>query len=126
MRKLGDIVDNPPSERDEQVTFFNHLRKHKPHLALVATHIKNEGKRSMWQAQEDKANGLVTGAPDIIIPGSPTLLIELKKRSKSAKIAPPQLAYMEAAEKMGCESYLCYGWQAAMKAVEEWESKYYA
>lgn len=122
MKVIESFIKNPPSERDEQVTFFNQLRKNMPHLGAVAIHIKNEGKRNINQVQEDKANGMVTGAVDIVIPGCPTLLIELKKRSKSAKAKPEQLAYMKAADELGCISYLCYGWEAAMEAVKEWEN----
>lgn len=115
-------VKNAPSEEVEQITFFNQLREHKPHLAAVATHIKNEGKRTPGQVAVDKANGMVTGALDINIPGSPTLLIELKKRSKRAKVSDEQVAYAEAASALGCHIYFCWGWEAAWEAVEEWEN----
>ena len=116
------FMKNAPSERDEQVTFFNQLRKHKPHLGEIAIHIKNEGKRNINQVNEDKANGMVTGAVDVVIPGEPTLLIELKKRSKRAKVSDAQVNYMESAARQGAMCYVCYGWEMAMEAVEEWEN----
>lgn len=115
------FIKNAPSEEDEQITFFNQLRKHKPELGEIAIHIKNEGKRNINQVMKDKANGMVTGAVDIVIPGAPTLLIELKKRSKRAKVSDAQINYMECAAKQGAMCYVCYGWELAMEAVEEWE-----
>ncbi len=122
MQMLKETMKNAPSEDSEQITFLNQLRKQKPHLAKVAVHIKNEGKRTMEQIQKDKAMGLVTGASDILIPGAPTLLIELKKRTSRAKPTDEQLEYIEDAEALGAMGFVCWGWEQGMIAVEIWEN----
>ena len=109
-----------PSESVEQITFFNQLRKLHPEIAKVAIHVKNEGKRTVKQIAKDKAEGLVKGAPDIFIAGNPTLLIELKKRSKRAKVSDEQIKYLEAASELGADCYICYGWTSAWNALERW------
>lgn len=120
--KPDEFPKNAPSESEEQVTFFNQLRKYYPDIAKVALHVKNEGKRTMAQAAKDKAEGLVTGAPDIFIAGNPSLLIELKKRSKRAKVGDNQIKFLESASKLGAECYICYGWESAWLALQKWIS----
>src|SRR5690625_2396759 len=75
-----------PPESTEQVTFFNWLRHVYPEYGAIAIHPRNEGKRSHMQTQRHKAEGMVTGTPDIIIPGATTFVCELKRRdhTKSA------------------------------------------
>lgn len=120
--KPDEFPKNAPSESVEQITFFNQLRKHHPEIADVAIHVKNEGKRTKEQMAKDKAEGFVKGAPDIFIAGNPSLLIELKKRSKRAKVGDNQIKYLEAASKLGAECYICYGWEAAWSALQKWIS----
>lgn len=120
--KPDEFPEDAPSESVEQITFFNQLKKHCPDIAKVALHVKNEGKRTMAQAAKDKAEGLVTGAPDIFIAGDPSLLIELKKRSKRAKVGDDQIKYLNSASKLGAECYICYGWESAWIALQRWIS----
>jgi hypothetical protein len=86
-----------PDEADEQATFFNQLRLKYPELGKIALHPKNEGRRKGWQfrqLEKDKALGLAVGAADIIIPGAPSFVCELKKRdSTKARWQPSQLEY---------------------------------
>lgn len=114
-----------PLESAEQATFFQQLRKAYPDsYGLLALHPKNEGKRSGAQFQQlarDKALGLSPGAADIVIPGSPTLILEVKRRdhTKSSWQAG-QLPYLEAAMKAGCFVGVALGWEAAWEAFKEW------
>ena len=118
--KPNEFPKDAPSESVEQITFFNQLRKYYPEIAKVAIHVKNEGKRTVKQIAKDKAEGLVKGAPDIFIAGNPTLLIELKKCSKRAKVSDEQIKYLEAASELGADCYICYGWESAWNALERW------
>lgn len=121
--KPDEFPKNVPSESMEQITFFNQLRKNYPELSKIAIHIKNEGKKSIGEAMKDKAEGLVSGAPDIMIPGSPTLMIEMKKQSKSARVSQNQKDYMNNAVKNGAMCFVCYGWEMAWVALEKWIRK---
>jgi len=73
----------------------------------------------MWQ----KAEGLATGAPDIIIPGRRTFLCELKRRdhTKSA-ISDLQIRYLETAQSLGAFACIALGCEAALEAFDEWRS----
>jgi hypothetical protein len=108
----------PASEEAELLTFFNQLRLKHPALGAVAVHIPNEGKRQRG-ATRDKARGLVTGAADVLIPGCPALVIELK-RTDGGRLSKAQRDYLEAAERLGAVACVCHGWEAAMEAVENW------
>lgn len=111
-----------PTESAEQMTFINRLRREYPDtLGLIVVHVKNEGKRYSWQVARDKALGLTTGACDIIIPGAPTLLIELKRRDNTkSRFQPGQLEYMQAAQSAGAVVCVALGADAAMEAVKAW------
>lgn len=109
-----------PPESAEMVTFFNELRTRYPEIAKLATHIKNEGKRTMAQAQRDKAEGLVTGFPDVVIVGAPAFVCEMKSKAKTARISPEQKDILELMTSRGAFACVAYGWEAAMEAVEDW------
>jgi len=112
-----------PSETLEQVTFFNRLRDQYPDTyGLIAIHIRNEGKRTWQAASREKAEGMVTGAADIIIPGNPSLVIEMKSKSKTAKISDDQIAYLEAAKKAGSMVCIAFGADGATMAFNEWRN----
>jgi hypothetical protein len=107
------------TEAAESVTFFNAIRRTK--WGTLALHIKNEGRRSHGQAAWDKAQGLVTGAADIIIPGAPSFVCELKRQDHTkSRISKEQIAYLEAAQDAGAFVCVALGWQAAMEAVGDW------
>lgn len=109
-----------PKEEAEQITFINWLRQTYPDtLGSIAVHIKNEGKRTKLQIENDKMNGLTAGAPDVIIPGSPSLLIEIKRKDHTkSRWQPRQLEYLESAHKQGAFVCVALGHEAAMEAVQ--------
>lgn len=114
-----------PQEGAEQVTFFNRLRKEHPDTwGRLAIHPKNEGKRRGGQFQQlarDKAMGLSPGASDIIIPGSPAFVVEMKRQDHTqSSWQPGQLAYLEAAKDAGCFVGVALGWEGAWQAFQEW------
>ena len=111
-----------PSEAVEQVTFFNALRVgYKKSYGLIAVHPRNEGKRSHYQAARDKAEGMTPGASDIIIPGNPAFVCELKRQDHTkSRWQDNQLEYLEAAHNAGAFVCVALGYKAAWEAFNEW------
>ena len=109
------------TEANHMATFFNTLRKDYPKYAAIALHIRNEGKRTHSQIVREKAlGGFVTGCADIIVPGNPSLVIEMKSRSKSAKISSEQITYLLNAQELGSVCCIALGHEAAMNAFNDW------
>ena len=113
-----------PAETAEAVTLFQAVRAQWPNtLGKLAVHIKNEGKRRHGQVSWDKAQGLVKGASDVMIPGSPAFVCELKRRDRTkSKISKEQIEYLEAAQENGAWVCIALGWEASFEAVKEWHS----
>lgn len=110
-----------PVETAEQISFLAMLRKEHPELAVIAVHIRNEGKRTKQQAVRHKAEGMNTGASDIVIPCSPPILIELKRRDHTlSAISIDQIAYLQQAIELGAFGCVALGAAGAMEAVRAW------
>lgn len=113
-----------PSETSEQVAFFAELKKKYPLLHSIAIHPKNEGKRAKGQFQQlamDKAIGLNPGAADIVIPGSPTFVCELKRKDHTkSKFQPGQIPYLENCQAAGAFVCVALGFEAAINAVDRY------
>lgn len=117
---------NTPKEDAELITFINQIKKRFPDTyGRTILHIKNEGKRTVEQVSRDKAKGsLNAGASDIIIPGNPTFVCELKcKDHTKSKIEDEQPSYMLACQNSGAFVCIALGWAAAWEALEEWDAK---
>jgi hypothetical protein len=113
-----------PSETSEQVTFFNVLRQLRPELGAIAVHPRNEGKRSWGQVARQKAEGMTKGASDIIIPGSPAFVCELKRKDHTkSRLEIEQTDYLLACQNMGAFACIALGWEGAMEAVNDWSKK---
>lgn len=109
-----------PSEAVEQVTFFNRVRK-VPEWGILALHPRNEGKRNYKQVSREKAEGMTKGASDIIIPGCPAFVCELKRRDRTqSSWQDGQKEYLEAAQKAGAFVCVALGADAAWQAFGEW------
>jgi hypothetical protein len=112
-----------PSETVEQITFFNRIRKI-PTYGVIAVHPRNEGKRHYKQVSKEKAEGMTKGASDIIIPGNPSFVCELKRRDRTqSSWQDGQKEYLEAAKRAGAFACVALGADAAMEALEEWLSR---
>lgn len=110
-----------PSEAMEMATFFTQLPDN---LKSIAIHVRNEGRMSHAQLAKIKsAGGYIKGASDIIIPGSPTFVCELKSLSKKSRVSKEQKIYLDNAAQNGAFAVLAYGWEAAMEAVKEWQAR---
>jgi hypothetical protein len=121
----GDYRGACPTEDMEQITFFNTLRRLYPatHGAL-ALHPRNEGLKTGGQfaaVQKHRAEGMTKGAADIIIPGAPAFVCELKRKDpRKSQWQDGQEAYLTAAASTGCFACVAFGWEAAWEALEAW------
>lgn len=111
------------TETAELIGFFRLLEKEYPTLAAIATHIRNEGKRSKFQGYKQQQEGMNTGASDIIIPCSPPIVIELKRRDHTlSAISSKQVAYLSAVHCYGAHACVALGAVGAMEAVKAWHT----
>ena len=116
-----------PQETVEQISFFSRLRREYPNsYGLIAIHPRNERKKKKGQFSsviKHSAEGMTIGAADILIPGRPTFVCELKRRdhTKSAW-QDGQIAYLNAAWWEGAFACVALGAQAAWDAFEEWRN----
>jgi len=117
-----------PSEAVEQVTFFARIRKKYPDTwGRIALHPRNEGKRSHFQALHQKAEGMTSGACDIIIPGSPAFVCELKRRDHKKSVwQRDQMEYLLAAQELGSFACVALGADAAEEAFIQYLDKHYS
>ena len=115
-----------PSEDLEQVTFVNTVKLNHPETyGKIIVHIENEGQVSNGQfssIMRRKAMGsLNKGASDIIIPGNPAFVCELKRQDRTlSTIEQEQLDYLYAAKDVGAFVCIALGHSAAINAFNDW------
>jgi hypothetical protein len=106
-----------PLEVAEQMTFFNRVRK--TEYGAIATHIRNEGKRT--NAMKERMEGMTPGASDIIIPSRVPFVCEMKRRDHTlCHWQKGQLDYLREAERLGAFTVVALGVDAAWEAFQEW------
>ena len=114
-----------PLEAAEAVSFFCQLRAEFPELAKVATHIRNEGKRTKRQGYQHQQEGMNTGASDVIIPVCPPIVMEMKRRDHTeSSISKEQVDYLVAAASGGAFAGVALGAAGAMEMVRAWVAKH--
>ena len=114
-----------PLEAAEAVCFVCQLRAEFPELAKVATHIRNEGKRTKRQGYQHQQEGMNTGASDVIIPVCPPIVMEMKRRDHTlSSISKEQVDYLVAAASGGAFSGVALGAAGAMEMVRTWVAKH--
>lgn len=115
-----------PRESVEQITFVNAIRdKYPESYGKIICHIENEGQVSNGQFSSiirRKAMGsLNKGASDIIIPGHPAFVCEIKRADRTlSDITLEQLAFLYAAKEAGAWCCIALGHDAAMDAFNDW------
>jgi len=111
-----------PPESAEQITFFARLRRQHPDTwGGLAIHPRNEGKRTHYQTARQKAEGMTPGAADIVIPGSPAFVCELKRRDHTkCSWQPGQAEYLKTAQDAGAFVCVALGCDAATEAFNDW------
>jgi len=104
-----------PPESAEQITFFSKIRREYPDTwGRICLHPRNEGQRRHAQTSRQKAEGMCPGAADIIIPGAPSWVCELKRQDHTkCKFEPEQLAFLEISKKSGACVGVALGWVCA-------------
>jgi hypothetical protein len=113
------------SESQEQITFFNRLRREYPGTwGALAIHPRNEGLLAGGQLRavaRHKAEGMTPGAADIIIPGRVAFVCELKRRDPTqGRWQDGQREYLEAAAGVGAFACVALGCDAAWQALGAW------
>lgn len=116
-----------PKESSEQKHLVKEIRSRFPKtIGKVLFHVENEGKRGYGQANYARQQGQTKGASDLIIPGNPSCVIELKRRNKSlSKVSKEQHDFLVATHELGAFACLCYGAAEALKAVDDYINEYY-
>lgn len=106
-----------PKESAEQITFINTIRVRYPDTwGKIATHVRNEGKKTAQQIKREKMEGMVTGASDIVI-GS--FWCELKRQDHTkSKISDEQVEFLETQIELGFFGCIALGWEGALEAFE--------
>ena len=117
-----DYRGDCPPEAIEQVTFFNRLRMRYPNSwGIIALHPRNEGKKGFRQVAKEKAEGMTPGAADVIVPGDPSFVCEIKRRDHTkSKWQDKQLEYLNAAQEAGAFVCIALGADAAINAFEDY------
>lgn len=118
-----------PKEEQEQITFFNRLRAQYPDTwGMLAIHPANEGQRkgvNFDYLTKQKAMGLTSGSSDIIIPGSPSFVCEMKRRDATQSAwQDGQIEYLTAAKEAGAFACVAFGVDAAWEAFNDWQRWY--
>lgn len=104
-------------ERTEQIALVNWLRG----LGLVHHSVPNSMSNDAATTSRFKQEGLVKGAPDLIIL-MPTGLVALELKKESGRlgdVAPEQWDMLQAyARTPGCRAIVAFGFRAAKAALE--------
>lgn len=114
-----------PTEDQEQITFFNRLRREYPDTwGALALHPRNEGLKTgghVRAVSKHRAEGMTAGAADIIIPGRIAFVCEMKRQDYTkCQWQDGQRKYLEAASKAGAFACVALGYVAAWEAFEAW------
>jgi hypothetical protein len=114
-----------PLEGVEQASFFNKLRGEYPSsYGLIATHIRNEGKRFLSTAMKHNAEGMTKGAADIIIPARVPFVCEMKRADHTQSTwQDGQQEYLVAAQDAGAFVCVALGALGAWEAFLEWSGR---
>lgn len=106
-----------PTEAVEQVTIIRRIREVTP----LVFHPRNEGARFKQVAAKHKAEGATAGVPDIVVPGCPAFLCELKRRDiKQSTLSEEQEIYLINAIDAGAFVCVALGADAAWEAFNDW------
>lgn len=113
---------NCPTEDIEQINFYSWLKFNYPQYSLLMIHPKNEGKRKYNQVNyESRTGGLPTGASDVIIPGNPSFVVELKRANHmKSRWQEGQQEYLLAAKEAGCFVGVALGCNGLKEAFKLW------
>jgi len=113
-----------PVEEQEQAMLFEwvELAKGKyPELSMMFA-IPNGGYRHKATARAMKRQGVLAGVCDILLPvsrqGCHGLFVEMKR--KGGRLQDNQLDFIESVRKQGYKAEVCYGFEEAKTAIEDY------
>lgn len=114
-----------PREDLEQVSIINRIRQEYPYTyGRIVLHPRNEQQLRHGQFStvlKHKAEGMTKGASDLIIPGRPAFVCEIKRCDHTRSTwQDGQIAFLEAAQAAGAFVCVALGAAAAWQAFEEW------
>lgn len=115
----------PPSERQIQIQCVSWFRMRYPEASKVFLAIPNGSARNPWTAKNLKDEGVLSGAPDLILlvprHGYACLCIEMKK-PKGVQSAS-QKAFQEAVKAFKGKYVICYSVEEFQRVCEEYLEK---
>ena len=116
MTTLPEITKELPKEADEQERLCRILRRGGvPFFA-----VPNGGKRSKAEAVSLVRQGVQSGVPDLVLPGSDSrwrcLAIEMK-RQKGGKVSPEQESWHTLLRSCGWKVLVCHGCDDAVEQL---------
>lgn len=120
-----------PREYVEQASAVNRIRQLYPDtFGALVFHPRNEQQLRGGQHSamiKHKAEGLTAGVPDLIVPGAPSCIIEIKRCDQTqSKISQEQIDYLAAAQEAGAFVAVALGAVAAIEAFDIWRNRYYS
>lgn len=113
-----------PKEETEAINLYQHVQE-RFKLGPLFFHVASEGVASLHRRNLLKQAGLQPGIADYIL-AMPRdkyhgMFLELKRVKKSASsISKEQSNFLLAVEKQGYFACICYGWKAAIEAIDEY------
>jgi len=107
-----------PKEIDEQRTFIDWLKRKRIPFAAVP----NGQKRTRWQAQQAKKEGMTAGVSDLFVfTPNKIVFVEMKRRKKSvSRVSEKQREFLEMVNRFEyAAGIVCYGAQDAIERIEQ-------
>ena len=112
-----------PAESVEQATAISYIRREWPNAyGVLVLHPRNEGKRNWRQAAKHRAEGMTTGASDIIIPARVPFVCEIKREDHTkSRWEDGQREYLAAALKAGAFVCVALGAEGVKEALNDYQ-----
>lgn len=125
----GKALEMVPTEDEEQMALFtwaHHMAVTGKHPELFRLfHVPNGGSRGPAEAGRFKAMGVRPGVPDVFldVPRGDFhgLRIEMKRR-RGGELSEAQADWIDYYNQIGYRAVVCYGWDEARRAIEEYMS----
>lgn len=115
----------PLTERQIQVQCVSWFRQRYPEASRVFMSIPNGGARNAWTAKNLKDEGVLSGAPDLLLllprHGFASLCIEMKKAG--GRQSENQKAFEVACKEYKSKYVVCYSFEEFKAVVEEYLEK---
>ena len=115
----------PLTERQIQVQCVSWFRQRYPEASRVFMSIPNGGARNAWTAKNLKDEGVLSGAPDLLLllprHGFAALCIEMKKAG--GRQSENQKAFEQACKEYKSKYVVCYSFEEFKAVVEDYLEK---